>query len=94
MSRYCVVTKKKVMFGNNVSHANNRTRRRFLPNIQNVSLRSDILDKSFHMKLSTRGLRTLEFHGGLDGYLLTTKNSKLDLELLKIKRQIKKAQAS
>lgn len=90
MSRLCIVTGKKVMTGNNVSHANNRTRRRFLPNLQNVTLHSEALNRDYKMRISTRGIRTIEYHGGLDNYLKTTKNSKLHPDLKKIKTKIQK----
>lgn len=88
MSKVCIITGKSPMSGNNVSHANNRTRRRFLPNLQNASFHSDALDQKFYFKLSTNGIRTIEFHGGLDQYLITTQNSKLHPELLHLKRKI------
>ncbi len=90
MARRCIVTGKSVMSGNNVSHANNRTRRRFLPNLQQVSLLSDALGHKVGMRITTRGLRTIEFHGGLDAYLTKAKSSKLAPELLKLKKTILK----
>jgi large subunit ribosomal protein L28 len=91
MSRRCQITGKGVLSGNNVSHANNKTRRRFLPNIQHSSMLSDILGSSITMRLSTRGIRTVEHNGGLDAFLLSTPNTKLPLEALVIKRRIIKA---
>lgn len=91
MSKVCIITGKAPMVGNNVSHANNKTKRRFLPNLQNVSFFSDRLGKKFHFRLSTRGIRTIEFHGGLDGYLTKTKNEKLHPELVRLKREILKS---
>lgn len=90
MARKCVVTGKSVMTGNNVSHANNRTRRRFLPNLQQVSLLSDVLGQKIKMRITTRGLRTIEFHGGIDAYLTKAKSGKLAPELLKLKKVILK----
>ena len=70
MARRCIVTGKGVMTGNNVSHANNKTRRRFLPNLQSVSLLSETLGATVTLRVSTRGLRTIEHNGGLDAYLV------------------------
>lgn len=88
MPRTCLVTQRCGMAGQRVSHANNKSKRRFLLNLQQFCLRSDILDQNFNIRLSTRGLRTIEFHGGLDGYVNTTKNSKLDPYFKKIKKRI------
>ena len=88
MSKVCIITGKSPMTGHNVSHANNKTKRRFLPNLQNASFYSDRLEKRFDFKLTTSGIRTIEFHGGLDGYLLTTKNSKLHPDLQRLKKEI------
>ena len=93
MSRRCEITGKGVLSGNNVSHANNKTRRRFLPNIQVSSMLSDILGTSVTMRLSTRGIRTVEHNGGIDAYLLSTPNTKLTEEARVVKRRIVKAQA-
>jgi large subunit ribosomal protein L28 len=91
MSRRCQITGKGVLSGNNVSHANNKTRRRFLPNIQHSSMLSDILGMSITMRLSTRGIRTVEHNGGIDSFLLSTPNTKLPEEAQVIKRRIIKA---
>jgi large subunit ribosomal protein L28 len=88
MSRRCTVTGKAVMTGNNVSHANNRTKRRFLPNVQITGVFSEALKKLVRIKISANGLRTLEHKGGLDAYLLDTAPTKLDPDLLKIRKQI------
>lgn len=93
MSRRCEITGKGVLSGNNVSHANNKTRRRFLPNLQVTSLLSDTLGQSVSMRLSTRAIRTVEHNGGIDAFLLGTANSKLTPESLALKRRIEKAQA-
>jgi large subunit ribosomal protein L28 len=93
MSRRCEITGKGVLSGNNVSHANNKTRRRFLPNLQQTSLLSDTLGASVHMRLSTRAIRTVERNGGIDAFLLSTRNTKLPEEALILKRRIKKAAA-
>lgn len=94
MSRVCEITGKGVMVGNNVSHAHNKTRRRFLPNLQQVSLASEILGVSVPVRLCARGLRTVEFKGGLDGFLMNTKNAKLTPEMKKLKKQIIKKQGA
>ncbi|MBR7158792.1 MAG: 50S ribosomal protein L28 [Alphaproteobacteria bacterium] len=90
MSRRCEITGKGVMTGNNVSHANNHTRCRFLPNLQEVSLLSEILGESVKMRVSVRGLRTIEHNGGLDAFLLSTSNSKLTAEALAVKKRIER----
>lgn len=93
MSRRCEITGKTVMAGNNVSHANNRTRRRFLPNLQDASLLSDALGLPVRLRLSTRAIRTIERNGGIDAYLLGTPNSRLSPDILALKRRISRAQA-
>ncbi len=91
MSRRCEITGKGVLSGNNVSHANNKTRRRFLPNLQVASLLSDTLGSSVRMRLSTRAMRTVEHNGGIDAFLLGTPNTKLTPEALTLKRRIERA---
>ena len=91
MSRRCQITGKGVLSGNNVSHANNKTRRRFLPNIQESSMLSDILGASVTMRMSTRGIRTVEHNGGIDAFLLSTPNRKLPPEAMTLKRRLMKA---
>lgn len=91
MARRCAVTGKGVMTGNNVSHANNRTRRRFLPNLQETSLHSELLGRMVRLRLSTNAIRTIEHKGGLDAFMLTAKDANLDDKAMKVKRQIKKA---
>ena len=93
MSRRCQITGKGVLTGNNVSHANNKTRRRFLPNLQETSMLSDILGADVRMRLSTRGIRTVEHNGGIDSFLLGTPNSRLPEDSLVIKRRILRARA-
>ena len=93
MSRRCQVTGKGVLSGNNVSHANNKTRRRFLPNMQDTSMLSDILGAAVHMRLSTHGIRTVEHNGGIDAFLLSTPNRRLPVEAVAMKRRILRAQA-
>ena len=92
MARRCEITGKGVLTGNNVSHAHNKTRRRFLPNVQKRSLFSEILGP-VRLKLTAHALRSIEHNGGLDAFILGTANSKLAPEALKLKRRIKKAQA-
>ncbi len=91
MSKKCDISGTGVMSGNNVSHANNKTRRRFLPNLQVVSLLSEKLGKVFKLKVCSKTLRSIEHNGGLDAYLESTSNSKLTPEAQKIKKQIAKA---
>ena len=93
MARRCDITGKGVMAGNNVSHAHNKTRRRFLPNVQQTSMMSDTLGEMVRMRVSTRAIRTIEKNGGLDAFLLGTSNRKLTPEALCIKRRIEKAAA-
>lgn len=90
MARRCMITGKGVMSGNNVSHAVNKTRRRFLPNLQTTRLMSEVLGEDVRLRLSTRALRTIEVKGGLDAFLLGTPNRKLPAEAQKIKRRIQK----
>jgi len=92
MSRRCEITGKAVLSGNNVSHANNKTRRRFLPNLQVTSLLSDVLGHPVRLRLSTRAIRTVEQNGGIDAFLLGTSNAKLTTEGLVLKRRIERAQ--
>ncbi len=96
MARRCDVTGKRPQSGNNVSKANNRTRRRFLPNVQTASILSEALGRQVRLKLSASTIRTIEHSGGLDAYLLKTADGDLAPEVRRLKRQIKtkKAQAS
>lgn len=94
MARRCAVTGKGVMTGNNVSHANNKTRRRFLPNLQETSLLSDTLGEMVRLRLSTNGIRTIEHKGGLDAFLLDAKDAQLSPEARRVKRRILKARAA
>ncbi len=91
MSRICELTGKGRLTGNNVSHANNKTKRVFLPNLQNVTLLSEKLDRGFKFRVSTHGLRSVEHNGGLDNWLLKTKDDKLSKNAMKVKRELKKA---
>ena len=91
MSRVCELTGKGPMSGNNVSHAKNRTRRRFLPNLNEVSLISDTLGRSFSLRISAAALRSVDHRGGFDAYLAKAKDVELSDRALKIKREIGKA---
>jgi large subunit ribosomal protein L28 len=91
MSRICELTGKGRQVGNNVSHANNKTKRVFLPNLQKVTLMSEKLDRSFKFRVSTNALRSVEHVGGLDNWLLKTKDDLLSDNARKVKRELKKA---
>ena len=90
MSRICELTGKGRMVGNNVSHANNKTKRTFLPNLQNVTLLSDSLEKGDKLRVSTHGLRTVEHNGGLDNWLVKVSDDKLSLRVRRLKREVVK----
>ena len=91
MSSKCELTGKTFQTGNNVSHAKNRTRRRFLPNLNNVSLMSEALGKTFKFKISAAALRTIDKRGGLDSFLAKAKDEDLSSAALKVKSEINKA---
>ncbi|MCC6597307.1 MAG: 50S ribosomal protein L28 [Alphaproteobacteria bacterium] len=91
MSRRCMITGKGVMSGNNVSHAKNRTRRRFLPNVQDTSIYSEVLKSWIKIRTSTSGLRTVEHKGGFDAFIQSTAKTKLDPALRSVKTKIEKA---
>ncbi len=93
MSRVCELTGTKPMTGHNVSHSNVKTKRRFLPNLLDVKLRSEILDQSFKLKIAAKALRTVDKLGGLDGFLAKAKVDGLSPKAAKIKRDIEKKQA-
>jgi large subunit ribosomal protein L28 len=90
MSRRCDLTGKGPMSGNNVSHAKNRTRRRFLPNLQDVTLMSDALGKSLKFRISNHALRSVDHRGGLDAYLAKAKDVELSDDALKVKKELAK----
>ncbi|MFC4293857.1 50S ribosomal protein L28 [Novosphingobium tardum] len=90
MSRICELTGKGRLVGNNVSHANNKTKRVFLPNLQNVTLLSEKLDRAVKLRVSAAGLRSVEHVGGLDNWLLKTSDEKLSARALKLKRELAK----
>jgi large subunit ribosomal protein L28 len=94
MSRVCEISGKNVMSGNNVSHAKNKTKRKFLPNLQNVKFFSKILYKFISMKVSVHALKSVEKNGGLDDYLKKTSNRVLAPEALAIKKSILKTTKS
>jgi large subunit ribosomal protein L28 len=94
MSRRCELTGKAVLTGNNVSHAKNRTRRVFRPNLNDVTLSSDTLGRSFKFRISAAALRTVDHRGGLDAFMAKSKDTELSPAALKVKKDIKKAQAS
>ncbi len=93
MARRCSITGKTVMSGNNVSHANNKTRRRYLPNLQHQSFFSDVLGTSVQLRLTVNGIRTIEHNGGLDSFLLGTPDRRLPVEAKTLKRRIERAKA-
>ncbi len=93
MARRCDFTGRGVQAGNNVSHAHNKTRRRFLPNLQKNSLLSDALGQTIQVRLRTQAIRSIEKRGGLDAYLLSTPNAKLGKKACALKRRIQNALA-
>jgi large subunit ribosomal protein L28 len=94
MSRRCQITGKGVLTGNNVSHANNKTRRRFLPNLQESSMLSDVLGSAVRLRMSTRAIRTVEHNGGIDAFLLATPDRRLPAAARVLKRRIQRRQAA
>ncbi len=91
MARICELTGKGRQVGHNVSHANNKTKRVFLPNLHNVTLMSEKLDRSYKFRVSTHGLRSVEHVGGLDNWLVKTADEKLSTSAQKVKRELAKA---
>lgn len=94
MSRQCMITGKKVMSGNHVSHANNKVRRKFLPNVQDTSVFSEALGRKVRIRATAAGLRTLDHKGGLDKYLASTAPTKLDPKLRPLKAELERKQAA
>ncbi len=94
MARRCMLTGKGVLTGNNVSHAHNKTRRRFLPNLRQQSLYSETLGESIRLRISANAIRTVEHRGGLDGFLLAAPDRELSGDLRRLKRRIAAARAS
>jgi large subunit ribosomal protein L28 len=88
MSRRCELTGKGVLVGNNVSHANNKTKRRYLPNLVNVTLNSDALNENVRLRISTNALRSVEHRGGLDAFLMAARDAELSPRALLIKKRI------
>jgi large subunit ribosomal protein L28 len=93
MARRCTITGKKPMSGHNVSHANNKTKRRFLPNLQSTTLLSDVLGELVRLRVTANGIRTIEIKGGLDAFLLGTPDRKLEVEARRLKRRIERKKA-
>ncbi|SMH50062.1 50S ribosomal protein L28 [Maritimibacter sp. HL-12] len=94
MSRVCELTGKGPMSGNNVSHAHNKTRRRFLPNLNDVTLMSETLGRGVKLRISAAALRSVDHRGGLDAFLAKAKDTELSTGALKIKKEIAKAQTA
>jgi len=94
MSRICELTGKGPVTGNNVSHANNKTRRRFLPNLNDVTLQSETLGRGIKMRISAHALRSVDHRGGLDKFLAKAKDTELSANALKVKKEIAKAQTA
>ena len=94
MARRCTLTRKGVLTGNNVSHANNKTRRKFKPNLRVVTVMSDKLNRSIRLRLSAHGMKSMEHAGGLDAWLLKTDNDALSPTALRLKRDLKKKLAA
>jgi large subunit ribosomal protein L28 len=90
MSWRCDLTGKGPLVGHKVSHSNIKTKRRFMPNLQNVTLTSDTLQRSFKVRVSTNALKTVDHRGGLDAFLLKAKDAELAPKMLKVKREIEK----
>jgi large subunit ribosomal protein L28 len=88
MARRCELTGKAVLVGNNVSHANNKSKRRFLPNLKSVSLMSDALAKTVRLRISMAALRSVEHRGGLDAFLLKAKDAELSDRASKIRKDV------
>ncbi|TPE47954.1 50S ribosomal protein L28 [Amaricoccus solimangrovi] len=94
MSRRCELTGKGVMVGNNVSHANNKTKRRFMPNLNDVTLTSEKLGQSHKFRISAAALRTVDHRGGLDAFLAAAPDAELSPKALRLKREIAKAETA
>ena len=94
MARRCELTGKEVLYGNNVSHANNKSRRRFLPNLQPVTLLSDMLGRSVSFRVTTHALRSVEHNGGLDNFLIKARKDDLSAKARRLKHEIEKKRAA
>lgn len=90
MSRVCELTGKSVLYGNNVSHANNKTRRRFLPNLCNVTLNSEVLEQDYRLHITAHALRSVEHRGGFDSFLTQARDNELSPRVRLIKKQLLK----
>ena len=93
MARVCEVTGKKPHFGNKVSHANNKNRRRWQPNLQVCSFPSEILGKPVTLRLTANGIRTVEHNGGIDAWVMGSRKSRMSEEALKVRKAMEKAMA-
>ena len=93
MTRACDLTGKKVQFGHNVSKANNKTKRKFIPNIQSVTFKSEILNKNVRLSVATSSIRTVSKYGSIDEYLLKVKSNKLSSKAKTIKKSLVKKSA-
>ena len=89
MSKQCELTGVKISLGNNVSHAHNKTKRSFTPNLQKKSIYSDILNQMVRLKISTKAIKSIESAGGFDKYIISIPNNKLSIKALKFKKAIK-----
>ena len=94
MASRCEFTGKGPMSGNNVSHANNKTKRRFLPNLNDVTLQSEVLNRGFKFRISASALRSVDHRGGLDQFLAKAKDDELSTNALKLKKEIAKVQTA
>jgi large subunit ribosomal protein L28 len=94
MSRVCELSGKGPMSGNTISHANNKSRRRFLPNLNEVTMQSEALGQSYKLRISAYALRSVDHRGGFDAYLMKARDVELSDRVLKIKRELEKAQAA
>jgi large subunit ribosomal protein L28 len=90
MARRCELTGKGVLSGHNVSHANNKTKRKFRPNLAEVSLMSDKLDRTVKLRISKHALRSIDHNGGLDNFIVKQDDEKLSERALRLKREIRK----
>jgi large subunit ribosomal protein L28 len=94
MARVCELTGKAVLVGNRVSHSNRKTKRRFLPNLLNVTMISDALGRSIKLRVSANALKTVDHRGGLDAFLAKAKNEELSPQMRELKRDIRKKQTA
>ena len=94
MSRRCELTGKGAQVGHRVSHSNRKTKRRFLPNLLNVTMISDVLGRSIRLRVSANAIKTVDHRGGLDAYLAKAKEAELSPQMREIRREIRKKQAA